>query len=151
MPKSPERRYWDSDCFLGWLEQENDKAEACKQVLELSKRGKIEIVTSALTLAEVLRMRGHARITLERRTTVREFFGRRYIIVIPILREIAERSQDLVWDHGIKPKDALHVASAISAGLKLFNTFDIDLISKSGTIGGSVLVIEKPNAWELNV
>jgi predicted nucleic acid-binding protein len=27
-------------------------------------------------------------------------------------------------DHGIKPKDALHVATAIDARLELFNTFD---------------------------
>ncbi len=108
-------------------------------------RGKIEIVTSALTISEVLLMRGRPAIPSSRRSTVREFFGRGYIIVVPIVREIAEKSQDLVWDRGVKPKDALHVATAISAGLRLFNTFDNELIGKSGAAGLSSLTIERPN------
>ena len=144
MPERPARRYWDSDCFLGWLAEEADKVDACRQVLDIAERGDIQIVTSALTLSEVLLMRGRSAVPASRRATVRGFFGRSYIVVVPIGREIAERSQDLVWDHGIRPKDALHVASAISTGLTLFNTFDNELIGKSRAEGLPDLTIERP-------
>lgn len=29
------RRYWDSDCFLGWFNDERDKADACAAVIHL--------------------------------------------------------------------------------------------------------------------
>ena len=146
-----ERRYWDSNRFLGWLLAEDDKVDLCKQILDVAERNETEIVTSALTMAEVLCLRNNPPIHAANREEVIAFFKRRYIVIRSITRRVAEESRTLVWNHGIKPKDALHVASAISAGLKLFNTFDVDLISKSGTIGGSSLVIEKPNAWELGV
>ncbi len=51
----------------------------------------------------------------------------------------------MVWDHGIDPKDALHVATAISAKVDVFNTFDKPLIGKSLEIGDPKLLIEIPN------
>ena len=53
-----DRRYWDSDCFLAWLQSEEGKADACREVLEAADEGKILLITSALTLAEVLYLRG---------------------------------------------------------------------------------------------
>lgn len=50
----------------------------------------------------------------------------------------------MVWDHGIEPKDALHVATALSAKVDVFNTFDRPLIGKNLTIGDPKLLIEIP-------
>ncbi len=101
-----ERRYWDSDCFLGWLQAEDDKIDPCRQVTD--------------------------------------FFKRSYIIPMSITRRIAEDSRELVWDHGIEPKDALHVATAIKAKVDVFNTFDKPLIRKSLQVGDPKLPIEAP-------
>jgi hypothetical protein len=49
-----------------------------------------------------------------------------------------------VWDNGIKPKDAVHVATALDAKLTILETFDGDLIGKSVTLGNLPLVIRKP-------
>jgi hypothetical protein len=46
-------RYWDSVTFLGWLSAEPDKAPDCKPILEAAEAGKVVLVTSALTIAEV--------------------------------------------------------------------------------------------------
>jgi hypothetical protein len=51
--------YWDSDAFLGWLQAEPGKAELCAGTLRRADQGEILIFTSALTLAEVLWMRGN--------------------------------------------------------------------------------------------
>ena len=141
----PERRYWDSDCFLGWLRSEQDKASACDGVLKLAEEGKIAIFTSALTLAEVIHAKGHPKLALNRRADVERFFDRTYIEVIPLVRPIAELARDLVWDSGISPKDAVHVASAIKAEISLMNTFDTDLMKRSGLdVGGHRLAIAEP-------
>lgn len=140
-----ESRYWDSDCFLGWLREENDKVDGCRQVLDAADDGKISIFTSTLTLAEVLNLRGRPALAVNRRQAVEKFFNRSFIVPIPLVREIAEMARDLVWDHGIAPKDAVHVASACSAGIGLMNTFDGGLIAKSGIeVVNRRLIIEKP-------
>ena len=139
-----ERRYWDSDCFLAWLKSEEEKVELCRQVLIRAAAGGIQIITSTLTIAEVLDLRGHEKIGKDRRQQVIDFFKKSYITPVTITRRIAENSRELVWDHGIKPKDALHVATALHAQIPLLNTFDSGLISKSKLIGSPPLVIEKP-------
>ena len=94
-------------------------------------------------------MRNHSDIPKDKRDTIRQFFNKSYIIVVPILRATAERGQDLVWDHGIKPKDALHVATAIDVGVSLFNTFDEELIKKGNELNAYALVFENPRADQM--
>lgn len=139
-----EHRYWDSDCFLGWLQDEADKAEACRAVLQEARLGNISIVTSALTIAEVLVLKGHERIASNKRVMVEKFFKSEFIIVRSVTRRISESARVLVWDHGIYPKDAVHVATAIDAKLATLNTFDRGLMKKSGLLGEPRLIIEKP-------
>ena len=76
------------------------------------------------------------------------FFKRSYIIPVSITRRIAEDSRDLVWDHGIDPKDALHVATAIKAKVDVLNTFDKPLIGKSLQVGNPKLLIEAPTVTQ---
>jgi predicted nucleic acid-binding protein len=52
------------------------------------------------------------------------------------------------WNHKVKPKDAIHVATALDAGVGQFDTFDGDLIALSGQIGNPPLVIGRPNLPE---
>lgn len=148
---SIDRRYWDSDCFLGWLQAEPDKEADCEQVLQAASDGKIIIVTSALTIAEVLNLRGRPRLPADRREQTKAFFRNDYIVVRNVTRRMAEAAREYVWDHGIKPKDALHVATALDAGLSLLNTFDGDLIAKSGRIGSAFLTIERPSVSQLQL
>ena len=61
-----------------------------------------------------------------------------------LTRRLAESARDLVWDHGVAPKDAIHVASALAAKAGVLNTFDGPLIGKSGQIGSPALNIEEP-------
>jgi len=139
-----ERRYWDSDCFLGWLNQEPDKEDLCGHVLTEADEGKILLVTSALTLAEVLKIDSSRRIDIDQEQQVINFFKNEYIAVRNVTRHIAESARELVWHKGIDPKDAIHVATAIDAGLEYFNTFDKNLLRKNGLIGDPPLIISRP-------
>lgn len=127
-----ELRYWDAVTFLAYFQKEEGRVDSCEAVLEEAEKGKILIVTSALTLAEVLAIRGKNRLPPRpaMKQKVTDFFKNEYIAVQNVTREVAEMSRDLVWDRGIAPKDAIHVASAMSAGVNVFETYDRSLIRK---------------------
>lgn len=136
--------YWDSDCFLGWLQEEPSKVDLCRAGIDRAKRGEVLLVTSTLTLAEVLWMRGQPRISKDRAELVQRFFRRSYIRLRNVTRKTAESAQLLVWDHGIKPKDAVHVATAIEACVSVLETFDANLVKKTGKVGDPALTIRTP-------
>jgi predicted nucleic acid-binding protein len=131
-----ELRYWDANAFLAYFQEEKGRVDSCEAVLELAEKGKVLIVTSALTLSEVLALRGAKRLppNPKMKKKVIDFFKNEYIAVQNVTREVAESSRDLVWDHGIKPKDSIHVASAISAGVSVFETYDGPLTRKGNKV-----------------
>ncbi len=143
---TPEFIYWDSDAFLGWLKEEKGKAELCRGTIDRAESGGVVIFTSTLTIAEVLWMKGEPKTSPEKAAIVRKFFRRSYIKVRNVTRRVAESAQDLVWDHSIKPKDAIHVATAMDIGVPTLETFDEGLLKKSGSIGAYMLTIRKPLA-----
>jgi len=138
--------YWDSDAFLGWLQAEQGKADLCAGTLKRADQGEVLILTSALTIAEVLWMRGAPMIPQEKAEIVRKFFRRSYLRVRNVTRAVSESAQDLVWTQNVRPKDAIHVATALDAGVAALETFDDLLLKKSGTIGNPGLLIRKPIA-----
>jgi predicted nucleic acid-binding protein len=140
----PELIYWDSDAFLGWLQEEQDKVELCKGPLERAKAGEVLIVTSALTIAEVLWRRRGPRLPKDKAEILRRFFRHSYIRVRNVTRAIAESAQDVVWNHGVMPKDAIHVATALDAGAAVLETFDAELLKRTGMVGSPPLLIRKP-------
>jgi len=139
-------RYWDSACFLAWLQEEKGRVDECRGVIRAAEKGNVQLVTSALTLAEVLWLKGNPRIPADRSELVEDFFRQEYIKVRAVDRFTSERARRLVWDHGIKPKDAIHVATAIHAKIPLLETFDDDLEKFSGKLGNPPLRIARPHA-----
>lgn len=120
--------------------------DCCAAILEDAEKGKILIVTCALTLAEVLALRGQPRIPPEPelKQKVREFFKNEYISVQNVTRQVAEVARDLVWDYEILPKDAIHVAAALTVEAPILETYDQPLIGKSGKVGTPPLIIREP-------
>lgn len=141
-----EKIYWDTDCFLGHFQAEPGKAEKCDGVLERAERGDVIIVTSALTIAEVLWMRGGPKLSKDKASIVQKFFRKSYIRVVNVSRKIAEAAQTYVWDNDIRPKDAIRVATAVAFGADALETFDSGLIGKSGKVGSPLLLIREPQA-----
>lgn len=142
-----EQFYWDSNAFSGHLNDEGDKVAECEAVLSEAEKGHILLVTSALTIAEVLFIRpGGPRLPPEKREDVEKFFKADYITVRNVTRAIAELARDVFWDHGIRPKDAVHVATASLFKVPVLHTFDGDLLGRNGiVINGHTLRIERPH------
>jgi len=104
------------------------------------------MIDATLTIAEVLWMRNAPPIPKDKAEIVRRFFRRSSIRLRNVTRVVAETAQQLVWDQGVRPKDAIHVATALEAKVQALETFDDALLNKSGTIGVPPLLIRKPIA-----
>jgi len=141
---SADSRYWDSDCFLAFFKEEADRVDLCRSVIRRAEAGEILLVTSALTLAEVLNLKGQPPLPHNIRQLVTDFFKNDYIHVRNVTRRVAESARELVWDAKIDPKDAIHVATALEARLPLLNTFDGKLLSQNGLVGDPPLIIAHP-------
>jgi predicted nucleic acid-binding protein len=143
------RRYWDTCCFLGWLNEEPDKVSACRAVIQEAEAGKLRIVTSAFTITEVLWPKGQApQIAHDRAVEIHDFFRHEWIILQDVDRFIAESARDLVWNSGVSIKDSIHVASAIAGSVEQLDTYDGGPIALSGKVGTPPLVIGPPNLPE---
>lgn len=140
-------RYWDAVTFLGWLSEEHDKVPDCKPVLEAAEAGSITLITSALTIAEVLWLKGHKKVDASHARRIEAFFRHSWIVVREVDRFVAEDARELVWNNNVKPKDAIHLATALRQDVTFdqFDTFDGDLIRLSGTLGDPPLTIGRPN------
>jgi predicted nucleic acid-binding protein len=55
---SVELVYWDSATFLAYFQQEAGRVDLCRGTLERAEGGEVAIITSALTIAECLWLRG---------------------------------------------------------------------------------------------
>lgn len=91
-----DRRYWDSNVFLGWFNGEKEKIAQCEGILEAAEEGKLDIVTSTWTLTEVIKKKGEKPIPRSTEQTIRDFFEQPYIILREVDRAVAERARDLI-------------------------------------------------------
>jgi predicted nucleic acid-binding protein len=139
--------YWDSVAFLGLLNGEPDKVPSCEDVWKAGERGLLMIVTSTLTVAEVIYAKGASKLDASKRPAVNNFFRAAHIIQKPLTRAIAELARDVVWDSNVKPKDAVHIATSAYYKIKEFHTFDEPLLkAKSISVNGFVVGTQKPYA-----
>jgi predicted nucleic acid-binding protein len=148
---APERRYWDSTVFLAWLLAEKDRTVDCRSVIDAAQRGKVLIVTSVLTLTEVIKLKGHPPLARDQQRVIDEFFQRSYIVPRGLDRFTAYEARELIWKHGLHPKDSVHVATAIHNRIRIFETHDGELLKLTGTLavpGGAPMTIRLPHYAE---
>jgi predicted nucleic acid-binding protein len=115
----------------------------CRPVLDAAERGVIEIVVSAIALVEVLSRDRTSGIDSQR---VPDFFDNDYILLDKHLGDFARRLM-LAGHPGLKPLDAIHLATACVENVDQFHTFDDRLLALDGVIDrldGTRLVIKKP-------
>ena len=116
-------------------------------MIEAATAGKVRIVTSALTIPEVLWLKGQDRIPANSAARVEAFFKHEWIVIRELDRFTTEDARALVWDKNVQPKDAIHVATALKREVAIdqLDTFDEPLMQLSGKLGNPPLIIGKPN------
>jgi predicted nucleic acid-binding protein len=152
----PVRVYWDACTWIAYINEERatpkddrtgeNRFSMCKAVLKSAQAGDVEIVTSALTLAEVCKSEEARNESLGRLPT---FLDHEFILVVAVDKNIGIKAQSIQLSGmtGIKPPDAVHLATAQRANVREFHTFDDSLLKKDGQINavnGHVIKCCKP-------
>ena len=142
------RRYWDSCNFISLIvEDEADRAEICQHILDDAAAGKTVIITSTLTIAEVIRMRGNPILTEDEETTIAGFFQHSYILMYDVTRMVAENARILARRHGLRPNDAIHLSTAMLSDADVFETWNTNDFSR---VQGVPIDIRTPT-WQGNL
>lgn len=138
--------YWDSSVFLAWLKPEAARRKQCRDVLDEAEAGRLKIVASAITLTEVIKLKGYPALKKENEAKIAKFFMQPYLIIHQVNRRIGEDARQLIWKHPkLHPKDSIHLATAEYAKVLEVHTFDGGhMLPLNGLIGNPPLRICEP-------
>jgi predicted nucleic acid-binding protein len=145
--------YWDANMFHALFGKEAGRVDLCERIEKAARDGGVDIYTSTITFVEcvwvkrILDPTGKLnKLSPQHEQVLREYFMRSYIRPINCDRRIAESARSLLWQYpALKPKDAIHVASALSQPIDFMHSFDDDdLVKLDGKIGNPPLKIKHP-------
>ena len=120
--------YYDANVFVyAYVEARgNALGDAGRGWLAKARKGKVAVSTSALTWDEVVwAVRKIAGPEASGRAS-REFIELPNLQLVSADRDIVERAHRLMGDCGLKPRDAVHAASALDLGERDFVSSDSD-------------------------
>jgi len=126
-----------------------DREGMCRSVMEAAKAGKLEIVTSTFSMAEVSKPAVDSDNN-SLNVNIEAFFENDYILLVNVDKFAGEKARALMRGgiKGLKPPDATHLASAATSNVAEMHTFDDRLLALDGTIDkadGTKLKICKPH------
>lgn len=133
MAKLMERRYWDACCITALIANEANRAETCRNLLNDAKNGSFLAVTAAHTIVEITR-KSNVGLQHDKRPTIDRFFENDYFLIVDVDRAVAEQGRKLAWDLGLRPADAIHVAAAMRAKVRIFYTYDGSILTANGKV-----------------
>lgn len=152
MTTEPVRIYWDSCVYISCIQETADRIATLRRLVQAAKDGEIVFVASAMVIAEVVKIDKDSPATFaDQAKKIREFFENDYIKVREVDRRTAEDAQAISRKFGLKPPDAIHVATALRWKCRSLQTYDGEkgeakkLLAFDGLIGVPALKIELPS------
>jgi predicted nucleic acid-binding protein len=150
MPPEPQRNYWDSCVFLSYINGVADRLSAIEGLLAESSDPEHprEIVTSSFTIVEVafaLHEKRQKVLDAEAENMIDALWADRYAVKLIDFHEgIARDARTLIRGAisagmGLKPGDAVHLASARSLGVAEFHTYSNDLVKYASITGFPIM------------
>lgn len=122
---------WDSSVLISYMrgDEEENRNRDMNSVVESIEKGFYKLVVSTLLYVEILesKMPGDSIKRFEKFMQNRE-----KIEVVAVDIRVAKKAQVIRNSTKIKTPDAIHLATAIVSGAKLFHTFDKELLQLSG-------------------
>ena len=139
------RIYWDACVFLHFLEGTPDKITTLRSLLQDSaNKNGIEIITSQISVVEVAHV-AQEKVGRALDPEVEEklndlWTGGEAVELVDLHYLISAEARTLIrnWipgGKGLRPPDAIHIATARHMKADEFHTYDIGLLSKSSDFG----------------
>lgn len=134
---------WETNCFLALFNKEQGRVDICNAIIESAKKGEIKLYTSYLTICECAKIKDE--YASEAEEIIAKFFKHKYIIPVAISYKVSRITRNLVREHKLEVKDAIHLATAISIKADELQTWDgDDLLKLNGKIPNIKLEIVEP-------
>lgn len=144
-PNTYKYAYLDS-CTLIRMFTRDDGWELMQRIVDAGERSILTLYTSPLSMVEVLGQSPGATFDPALEARVRAQLDSNATMPIEFEMVVAEKAREIVFDHGLKTCDAIHLASAAIARAEVFFTYDVG-ISRIGTYND--VWIGEPYAWDL--
>lgn len=149
MSRKLQTQYWDAGVFCSFFNASFEPARAAivRELLKEAEAGGIKIVTSTVSLVEVLKVDWQHPLTKASEDKIAAFFEKPYISLIGADRLICEIAGQLIWKYAaLEYKDAIHLASAIQysrrAKLDALFAWDKDFTKLNGKIDAPFPIYE---------
>ena len=132
MAKDKQRLYWDTTCFLCFLNKEEKERRAiCEDILQNGKKGNVTIFTSTFTISEVVyphrtTINKPRKLSPEEIQLISGMFKWRWLKKVDLDQRVAFKAVELTRDYNLKPADAIHGASAILINADALQKWDRD-------------------------
>ncbi len=150
--------YLDSVFFISVITPVYHRLPALIPLLKLIDEGKLQTVTSTMTLAEVRRFKSDSLsvgyVDEQQGLRVREMFATGRVLVVPLTEYIANRAAEIGNDYpDLLPADCVHIATAEFQKVDVLFTYDGEgkgrrrpgkMLAHDGTIGPAMLRISEP-------
>lgn len=150
----PRKLYWDACVWIALIGGEVGRADQCESIVAMARARDFQIWTSSLTLVEVYKHRMAPPVSgalrADKDQEFEAFMLQDFVDEVQVDHEIALRARRLLRENFQlkKPKDAIHLATALVNNLDEFHTFDgvnlIPLSLKVARNDGVPLLIREP-------
>jgi predicted nucleic acid-binding protein len=130
MADAPKRIYWDTSMFLCFLnKKEADRRVIAQDILDNAQRGRIEIITSWFTVAEVIRPKfvpAVQKLIPSQIAKIEGMFRWKWLKKIQVHELIAFKAVELARDYNLRPADSIHAATAVIEQVDALHAWDRD-------------------------
>jgi len=145
--------YWDANIFLTYIEDTPGRLPALDALLASAATGhNVAIATSAVSLTEVAFAEAEKRsraLDPDIEAAIEALWNSPGITLVEFDPVIGRAARDLVRGSiitrpGLKPIDAIHLATALSIQVTEFHTYDANLHKHSGRLGFPIITPPLP-------
>jgi predicted nucleic acid-binding protein len=131
------RPYLDTSVYIAVLKAESGRVDIARNILEDARKGVLSIVASTFVAAEVIRVKGAGEaISEDDESIIDAWVFHEFVTWVELDLTLALEARKLARDHGLKPADAVHLASAIRGGADILMRWNGRFRVEDGELGG---------------
>jgi predicted nucleic acid-binding protein len=125
--------YIETSMIIAFLKGEEGRVEESKAALFEAEKGHIRTMTSAFTIAEVVKVEGGT-IVEKSEKMIEDFFKQPWLRIVMVDRRVATKARRIARELSLKPADAIHVATALLYQAQYIYTYDDRILGLKATL-----------------